>query len=67
MKKFLIKVNGTQYEVEVEEVRDGAIQAPQAAATLGTTATPAAAPVAAPAPAASGTEKKAAADAPAGR
>ncbi|GAE89050.1 biotin/lipoyl-containing protein [Acetivibrio straminisolvens] len=28
MKKFLIKVNGNQYEVEVEEIRDGA-SAPQ--------------------------------------
>ena len=60
MKKFLIKVNGSQYEVEVEEVRHGAIPV----ATLGATAaasvpaaivTPAVqpqAPVAAPAPAA---------------
>ena len=60
MKKFLIKVNGSQYEVEVEEVRHGAIPV----STLGATAaasvpaaivTPAVqpqAPVAAPAPAA---------------
>lgn len=27
MKKFLIKVNGNQYEVEVEEVRDGSVPA----------------------------------------
>jgi glutaconyl-CoA/methylmalonyl-CoA decarboxylase subunit gamma len=41
MKKFLIKVNGNQYEVEVEEVRDEstaaqptAVRAPAAAATV---------------------------------
>ncbi|MDQ2085780.1 biotin/lipoyl-containing protein [Herbivorax sp. ANBcel31] len=28
MKKFLIKVNGNQYEVEVEEVKDGASSEP---------------------------------------
>jgi len=28
MKKFLIKVNGNQYEVEVDEIRDGSVQAP---------------------------------------
>lgn len=27
MKKFLIKVNGSEYEVEVEEVRDGSVSA----------------------------------------
>ena len=27
MKKFLIKVNGSQYEVEVEEIRDGSVPA----------------------------------------
>jgi len=45
MKKFLIKVNGNQYEVEVEEIRDGA-SAPQV-----TLSTPSAAPVPSPAPA----------------
>ena len=35
MKKFLIKVNGSQYEVEVEEVRDGSLLMP----TSGVTAT----------------------------
>ena len=30
MKKFLIKVNGNQYEVEVEEVRNGAAAQPAA-------------------------------------
>lgn len=41
MKKFLIKVNGAQYEVEVEEVRDG-VTAPSSAVTINT---PASAPV----------------------
>jgi len=44
MKKFLIKVNGNQYEVEVEEIRDGS------AATEAVTYS---APEAKPAPAAS--------------
>ncbi len=59
MKKFLIKVNGNQYEVEVDEVRDGsvpvytpAVAAPVASAPV---SAPAAAPAPAPAPAA---EKK---------
>ncbi len=43
MKKFLIKVNGSQYEVEVEEVRDGS-------AAPAMTGTPYVAPAAAPAP-----------------
>jgi biotin carboxyl carrier protein len=36
MKKFLIKVNGNQYEVEVEEVRDGSapVYVQTAAATI---------------------------------
>ncbi len=48
MKKFNITVNGTAYDVEVEEVRGGAAApaAPRAAAPA-----PAAAPKAAPAPA----------------
>jgi biotin carboxyl carrier protein len=54
MKKFLITVNGNQYEVEVEEVRDGSAAAQPAvqarpAATV-TQAAPAA-PASAPAPA----------------
>ena len=32
MKKFLIRVNGNQYEVEVDEIRDGSVPAPAAAA-----------------------------------
>ena len=43
MKKFNITVNGTAYEVEVEEVKDKVAAAPKAAAP---------APKAAPAPAA---------------
>jgi biotin carboxyl carrier protein len=52
MKKFLIKVNGNQYEVEVEEVRDGSV--PVYVPTAPAVNAPAAAPVqaAAPAPAA---------------
>lgn len=53
MKKFLIKVNGNQYEVEVEEVRDGsAAYEPQVSYS---------APVAAPAPKAAPTPAPAAA------
>ena len=49
MKKFNITVNGTAYDVEVEEVRGGAAPAaPRAAAPA---PAPAAAPKAAPAPA----------------
>ena len=44
MKKFLIKVNGTQYEVEVEEVRDDCTVAAQPVKEV-----KAAAPIAAPA------------------
>lgn len=53
MKKFLIKVNGNQYEVEVEEVRDGSVAdeavtysapAPKAAPAPAAAATPAPAP-----------------------
>ncbi len=55
MKKFLIKVNGNQYEVEVEEVRDGAVQANIPSAPVQTasvsSAAPAPAPVPTPAPA----------------
>ncbi len=45
MRKFLINVNGTSYEVEVEEVAAGA------SAPVVRSAVPAAAPAAAPAPA----------------
>ncbi len=48
MRKFLVNVNGTSYEVEVEEIAAGA--APAAAPAP--VAAPAPAPVAAPAPAA---------------
>lgn len=53
MKKFLIKVNGNQYEVEVEEVRDGSVAAePAAYSAPAPKAAPApAAPAAAPSPA----------------
>ncbi len=60
MKKFLIKVNGSQYEVEVEEVRDGSVPVYVPAAPV--VSAPVAAPVqaAAPAPVAPTPEKKAA-------
>ena len=48
MKKYLITVNGNQYEVEVEEVRDNSVSAPVAHAEP---AQRSAAPAAAPAPA----------------
>lgn len=48
MKKFLIKVNGSQYEVEVEEVRDGSIPAFTAGASAPVYSSPAAAPAAQP-------------------
>ncbi|MEA5059307.1 MAG: biotin/lipoyl-containing protein [Candidatus Pelethousia sp.] len=50
MRKFIVNVNGSSYEVEVEEIAAGA--APVAAPV----AAPAAAPVAAPAAAAAGPE-----------
>ena len=53
MKKFLIKVNGNQYEVEVEEVRDGSVVAePATYSAPAPKAAPAAAPASAPAAAA---------------
>jgi biotin carboxyl carrier protein len=58
MKKFLIKVNGNQYEVEVEEVRDGSV------AETATYSAPAPKAAAAPAPA-QAAPKPAAAPAPA--
>ena len=54
MKKFLIKVNGNQYEVEVEEVRDDSIAAAAAAAPE----VKAQAPVRAPASVTKPVEKK---------
>ena len=63
MKKFLIKVNGNQYEVEVEEVRDGSVPVyvPAAPAVSVPAAAPVQAAVPAPAaPAAPAPEKKAA-------
>lgn len=60
MKKFNITVNGTAYEVEVEEVKS-AVAAPKAAP-----AAPKAAPAPAPAPAAPAAPKKAAVAAGAG-
>ena len=52
MKKFLIKVNGNQYEVEVEEVRDGSVVAEPATYSAPAPKAPAAAPASAPAAAA---------------
>lgn len=59
MKKFLIKVNGNQYEVEVEEVRDGVVSAPAVYAAAPVAQAPAAV-TAAPAPAAAAPAKTAA-------
>lgn len=58
MRKYLIKVNGTSYEVEVEEatgtnVTPLAAPAPAAPVAAAPVSAPAAAPVSAPAPAAS--------------
>ena len=50
MKKFNITVNGTAYEVEVEEVKAGG-SAPVARPAAPVAAAPAPAPAAAPAPA----------------
>ncbi len=52
MKKFKISVNGTSYDVEVEEIKDGVVvSAPTPKAAPAAVASPAA-PKAAPAPAA---------------
>ena len=51
MKKYNVNVNGTAYEVTVEEVVGGAAPAPVAAAPAAAPAPVAAAPAAAPAPA----------------
>lgn len=56
MKKFLIKVNGNQYEVEVEEVRDGSVVAEPA--TYSAPAPKAASAAQAPAPAPAAAPKK---------
>ena len=53
MKNYRITVNGTAYDVAVEELGAGAAPAPVAAAPV---AAPAAAPAATPAPASSGSE-----------
>lgn len=74
MKKFLIKVNGSQYEVEVEEIRDGALSVPTAGVHAAVASVPAAAipaavqpqAPAAAAPAAPAAETKAAAGGAAG-
>lgn len=55
MKSYTITVNGTVYDVTVEE--NGAVSAPAAAPRRAAAATPAAAPVAAPAAAGAGSVK----------
>ncbi len=63
MKKFLINVNGNQYDVEVEEVRDGSVPvyaapvAPAASAPVQAPVAAASAPVTAPTPAPSDEQK----------
>lgn len=51
MKKFNISVNGTAYQVEIEEVKEVKVAAPAAAKTAPAAAPKAAAPAAAAAPA----------------
>ncbi len=51
MRKFRINVNGSFYDVEVEEVGGAVAAAPVAAAPIAAPAAPAAAPAPAPAPA----------------
>lgn len=68
MKKFLIKVNGNQYEVEVEEIKDGSA-APQIVQEVKAPAAAPAAPaaqVSAPAPKAEVSETKVSNEVPAG-
>lgn len=55
MKKFLIKVNGNQYEVEVEEIKGGTV----ASQPTVTVSSPAPAPAPAPAPKAAAPKKSA--------
>ena len=51
MKKYRVNVNGTSYEIEIEEIDASAVKtaAPAAAPAVAATPAPAAAPVAAPA------------------
>lgn len=48
MKKFMITVNGKQYEVDCEEIKDGVAAQPVVAAAPKATPAPAAAPAAKP-------------------
>jgi biotin carboxyl carrier protein len=48
MKKFLIKVNGNQYEVEVEEIKDSVVTSSPAVTVSNPTPAPAPAPTPAP-------------------
>lgn len=67
MKKFVIKVNGVAYDVEVEENATGSASVPAASVPAAPAAAAPAAPAAAPAPAAKAAPKAAApAAAPAG-
>jgi glutaconyl-CoA/methylmalonyl-CoA decarboxylase subunit gamma len=59
MKKFLIKVNGNQYEVEVEEIRDGVLPVPSAVSSAHPVQAPAVAPVQSQTAAPAAVEKKA--------
>lgn len=52
MKKYRVNVNGTTYEVELEDISGGASAAPVAAPAAAPAPAPAAAPAPAPAPAA---------------
>lgn len=49
MKKFLIKVNGNQYEVELDEIRDGSVPAYAPVVSAPVASAPVSAPVSAPA------------------
>lgn len=67
MKKFLMKVNGNQYEVEVEEIRDGVLPVPSAVSTAQPVQAASAAPVQTQsAPPAAVTENKAVSNGPVG-
>ena len=65
MKKFLIKVNGNQYEVEVEEIREDGTVVEQISEVKSTAPAVSAAPAPAPAPAPKPAETKKAAPIPA--
>lgn len=54
MRKYNVNVNGTAYEVTVEEVKGGAAPAPAAAPAAAPAPAPVAAPAAAPAPTGAG-------------